>query len=107
MKNYESLNDALSDLKKRGYEDDFATESFGLYGGDLDMRLDPEDFHVDEIDRVESSTHPGGDVVLYAISYSATVKGTIMVEAGAEEASAEEESRDKESAERGSADLTK
>lgn len=81
MKNYESLDDALSDLKKKGYEDDFATESFCLYCSDLDMRLDPEDFHVDEIDRVEGNSNPGDSATVYAISSSAGAKGTLVVDA--------------------------
>ena len=80
MKNYESVNDALSDLRKKGYEDDFATESFCLYCGDLDMRLDPEDFHVDEIDRVEGSSCPGDRATIYAISSSVGAKGTLVVD---------------------------
>lgn len=59
MKNYESLDDALSVPGKKGHKDDCVTDSFCLYCGDLDiMRLDPEDFHVDEIDRVESKSNP-------------------------------------------------
>ncbi|HEY5750268.1 MAG TPA: phosphoribosylpyrophosphate synthetase [Chryseolinea sp.] len=81
MKNYESLGDALSDLKKKGYEDDFATESFCLYCSDLDMRLDPEDFHVDEIDRVEGNSNPNDSATVYAISSAAGVKGTLVVDA--------------------------
>ena len=81
MKNYESRNDALSDLKKKGYEDDFATESFCLYCSDLDMRLDPEDFHVDEIDQVDGNSNPGDSATVYAISSSAGVKGTLVVDA--------------------------
>ena len=78
MKNYKSLDNALSDLRKKGYEDDFTTQSSCLYCGDLDMRLDPEDFHVDEIDQVEANSNSGDGVVLYAISSSAGVKGTIV-----------------------------
>lgn len=81
MKNHESLDDALSDLKKKGYEDDFATESFCLYCSDLDMRLDPQDFHVDEIDPVEENSNPGDSATIYAISSSAGVKGTLVVDA--------------------------
>jgi hypothetical protein len=83
MKNYESLDDALSDFRKKGYEDDFATESFCLYCGDLDMRLDPEDFHVDNVDRVEPNTNPGDSAMLYAISSSTGVKGTLVVDSEA------------------------
>jgi len=79
MKTYESLNDALSDLRKKGYEDDFTTQSFCLYCGDLDMRLDPQDFHIDEIDPVNSNSNSDSFVV-YAISSAAGVKGTLVDE---------------------------
>ncbi|AYB33144.1 phosphoribosylpyrophosphate synthetase [Chryseolinea soli] len=81
MQNYESLDDALSALKKKGYEDDLATDSFCLYCSDLDLRLDPEDFHVDEIDRVEGNSNPGDSTTVYAISSTAGVKGTVVVDA--------------------------
>ena len=80
MKNYDSLNDALSDLKYKGYEDDFTTPSSCLYCSDLDMRLDPEDFHVDEIDRVERNSNPDDSTILYAISSSSGAKGTLVVD---------------------------
>lgn len=81
MKNYESLDEALSDLKKKGYEDVFVTQSFCLYGIDPGMRLDPEDFHVDEIDRVEGNLNPGDTATIYAISSYAEIKGTLVVDA--------------------------
>jgi hypothetical protein len=76
MKNYESLPNALDDLRKRGYEADFSIDTFGLYCGDLDLRLDPEDFHVDEIYRFEGNISPDDSAVLYAISSSAGMRGT-------------------------------
>jgi hypothetical protein len=78
MKNYESLVDALDDLRKRGYESDFATDKVCLYCGDLDIRLDPEDFHIDEAYRFEGGSNPDDNVVLYAISSSTGVKGILV-----------------------------
>ena len=83
MKNYESLVDALNDLKKRGYQADFATETVCLYCGDLDIRLDPEDFHVDEVYRFEGDSNPDDNSILYAISSSTGVKGTLVDSYGA------------------------
>lgn len=80
MKYYESLNDAFCDLKRKGYDNDFAIPTFGLYCGDLDLRLDPEDFHVDEIDEVEDNAIPRNDIMIYAISSSVGVKGTLIVD---------------------------
>jgi len=78
MKNYESLADALTDLKSRGYEANFETESFCLYCGDLDMRLDPEEFKVDEEYRFEGGPDHEEDTVIVAITSSSGVKGTLV-----------------------------
>ena len=78
MKNYESLVDALDDLRKRGYKADFETQSFCLYCGDLDLRLNEEEFHVDEVHRFEGDSNPDDSAVVYAISSSTGVKGTII-----------------------------
>ncbi len=78
MKNYESLIDALDDLRRRGYEADFATQTVCLYCGDLDIRLDPEDFTVDEVYRFEGDSTPDDSAVIYAISSATGVKGTLI-----------------------------
>jgi len=78
MKQYESLVDALDDLKKRGYEADFATDTVCLYCGDLDIRLYPEEFTVDEVYRFEGDSNPDDNSVVYAISSSTGVKGTLV-----------------------------
>ena len=78
MKTYDTIAHALDDLKKRGYEADFATETVCLYCGDLDIRMDPEDFHVDEVYRFGDGATPGGNCVLYAITSISGVKGTLV-----------------------------
>ncbi|MBO9631545.1 MAG: phosphoribosylpyrophosphate synthetase [Chitinophagaceae bacterium] len=83
MKNFDSLVDALSDLKERGYDADFATQTVCLYCGDLDLRLDPEDFHVDEFYRFEGDSNPDDSSVLYAITSATGVKGTLVDAYGA------------------------
>jgi len=83
MKNYTSLEDATNDLKRRGYDFDFSTTSDCLYCGDLDMRLDPEDFHVDEIYRFDQKSETVRSGVIYAISSSTGPKGIIVDTDGA------------------------
>ena len=78
MKNYESLAEALDDLRKRGYEADFETESPCLYCSDLDLRLIEEEFNIDEAYRFEEDANPDDNVVVYAISSSMGVKGTVV-----------------------------
>ena len=84
MENNESLTNALSTLKQKGYEADFATETFCLYCSDLDLRLNPESFHVDEIHRFEEPANPDDNAVLYAISSTTGVRGILIDAHGAE-----------------------
>jgi hypothetical protein len=78
MKTYDTLVDALNDLRKRGYEVDFSTQTVCLYCGDLDIRLYPEEFHVDEVYRFEEDSNPDDNSILYAISASRGMKGTLV-----------------------------
>jgi hypothetical protein len=78
MTKYKSLADALNDLKSRGYEANFETQSFCLYCGELDMRLDPEEFKVDEEYRFEGDPNHDEDAVLVAITSSSGIKGTLV-----------------------------
>jgi len=78
MKNYESPDDALSDLRKKGYEADFETDPFCLYCSDLDLRLNPEAYHVDQRLRLDNPSHPNESEVVYAISTYTGIKGTLV-----------------------------
>ena len=78
MKNYQSLTGALADLRKRGYEADFSTDTDCLYCGDIDIRLDPDDFHFDEVYRFEAVFSPDEFCNLYAVTSASGVKGTIV-----------------------------
>jgi hypothetical protein len=77
MKNYDSLENALDDLRKRGYEANFESQAFCLYCGDLDLRLDPDDFHIDEIHHFESNADPQKPAI-YAITSTTGVKGVLV-----------------------------
>jgi len=83
MKNYESLVDSLNDLKKRGYTEDFETLQICLYCGDLDIRLNPEEFNVDEVYRFEGDSSPDDNSIVYAITSNTGVKGTLVDAYGA------------------------
>jgi len=80
MENYASPDDALSELRKKGYEADlnFETDPYGLYSGDLDIRLNPEAYHVDKTMQIDDPSHPGESETVYAISTSSGVKGTLV-----------------------------
>jgi len=78
MKNYESLADALTDLKIRGYEAEFEAKPYCLYCGDMDLRMNHDEFNIDEVYRFEEDSNPGDNAVLYAISSNTGVKGTMV-----------------------------
>jgi hypothetical protein len=78
MKNYDSVVDALDDLRKRGYEADFELQSNCLYCNSLDLRLNEEEFQVDEVYRFEGDSNPNGNAVVYALTSPTGVKGTVV-----------------------------
>lgn len=78
MKNYKSIPAALNDLRNRGYKADFSAETFCLYCGDLDMRLNPEQFIVDEEYRFKGDAAHKEDTVLVAITSSNGIKGILV-----------------------------
>jgi hypothetical protein len=78
MKSYNSLAEALDDLKKRGYEADFETQSNCLYCSELDLRLNEEEFHIDEVYHFEGQSNPVDNSVVYAFTSPTGVRGTIV-----------------------------
>jgi hypothetical protein len=78
MKYYNTSLEALIDLKDRGYTSDFSIESNGIYCPGLDLRLSPQDFHIDEYYRFEGMTSPDESSVVYAISSTDGVKGILI-----------------------------
>ena len=82
MKEYKSLGDALVDLKQRGYETDFdfEKEKFCLYCEDLEVTLDTEEFHVDEVYKFQLYTDPYRNSIVFAITSTTGVKGILVDE---------------------------
>lgn len=63
---YDSLLDAVEDLKKQGYTDELTIREDGLFNS-ADP-LDPKDFTIDSFHRFEGPTDPADESILYAIS---------------------------------------
>ena len=78
MKTFESLVDALADLKERGYNLDFRKEPACLYCYVFDLWISPEQFNVDEVHRFEEDSNPDDSCVVYAISSYSGMKGTLI-----------------------------
>jgi hypothetical protein len=82
MKHYDSVIDALNDLKERGYYADFTTDTVCLYCGEIDIRFHPEEFQVDEVYHFKGSPNPQDHSLLYAITSSTGIKGTLTATSG-------------------------
>lgn len=78
MKNYETLSEAINDLKKRGYTYDFNLKPECLECSFEKLTVHPEDFNVDEAYRFEGMSSAGDNSVLYAISSNTEVKGLLV-----------------------------
>lgn len=78
MRTYESLVDALADLKNRGYAIDFRKDPRWLYCYVFDLWITPEQFNVDEVYRFEEGSDPDDNAVVYAISSYSGIKGTLI-----------------------------
>jgi hypothetical protein len=78
MKAYDTLVEALNDLKKRGYTLDFNVLPDGLHCAERDIRLYPEDFEIVEVYRFEGETNPTDESILYAIESNIGEKGVLV-----------------------------
>jgi len=78
MKYYSTLSEAIKDLKKRGYREDFNLKPNCVECPSLDLELHPENFIVDEYHRFEGMSNPDDNSIVYAISSKDGVKGTLV-----------------------------
>lgn len=80
-RNYDTVSEAVNDLKKRGYTADLSMEADKdcLVCRTTAMELSPEEFAIDEVYRFEGMTDPGDEMIVYAISSnSKNVKGIVV-----------------------------
>jgi hypothetical protein len=78
MKSYDTLTEALNDLKKRGYTADFNLYPNWIECRSLDIWLKPEEFHVDEVYRFEGLNNPDDSAVLFAVRSTSGIRGTLL-----------------------------
>jgi hypothetical protein len=83
MKNFETLSEAIADLKIRGYENDFNLHPEWIECPPLKLKLQPTQFHVDEIYRFEGANNPDDSSVLFAIQSVDGLKGILVDAYGA------------------------
>ncbi len=78
MNNYDNLVDALQGLRKKGYTLDFNLheENNKLVANEL--QLHPEDFEIKEMHRIEGTSSPDDNSVIYAIESKDGHKGVLV-----------------------------
>ena len=75
---YDTLSEALDDLKKRGYTEDFNLKANCVVCPRLQLELQPEQFSIDETYRFEGMSNHDDNAVVYAVSASPELRGTLV-----------------------------
>jgi hypothetical protein len=83
MKSFDTLTEAVEDLKKRGYLLDFNVKETCLENAEKGVQLSPSEFEITEVYRFEGNTDPGDEMVLYAIESNNGLKGMLVNAYGA------------------------
>jgi hypothetical protein len=65
---YDTLSEAMNELKKQGYTEDFNLEQDCLICQGGKLKLITDDFVVDKFYRFEGESDPDDEAILYAIS---------------------------------------
>ena len=79
MPSYDTLTEALNDLKKRGFTTDFNISFQHIECVNTGKELHPKDFEIVEHYRFEGNTDPDDESVVYVIqSIDGSIKGTLV-----------------------------
>lgn len=77
MYTYDTLSEAVTDLTRRGYTENFNLQPDCLACAALSLQLHPEEFTIDEYYRFEGASNPDDNSIVYAISSDNGVKGVL------------------------------
>jgi hypothetical protein len=78
MFTYDTVSEATSGLKKRGYNIDFNLEFDCINSHELPTPLKPSEFEITEVYRFEGDSDPGDEAVVYAIESKHGQKGVLV-----------------------------
>lgn len=76
MPSYDTVSQAITELKKRGFSTDFNLEENCIVCH-LE-KFDPDDFEITEVYRFEGDTDPADESVVYAIESKTGMKGVLV-----------------------------
>lgn len=79
MGKYTTLSDAINDLTKKGYTHNFNVKEDSLECSTMQLKLNPDEFEIDEKHRFQEMSDVDTESVLYAISSTdGAVKGLLV-----------------------------
>ncbi len=78
MISYNTISEAIRDLKRRGFTIDFNLKFDGMNPHETPFALSPEKFLISEVYRFEGDTDPDDEAVVYAIESSDGHKGVLV-----------------------------
>ena len=78
MKSFDTLSEAIFALKNQGYTNDFNLHPEWIECPPLKLRLEPAEFHVDQVHRFEGMSSTDDSSILFAVSSSNGLKGLLV-----------------------------
>lgn len=78
MYTYDTVTEAVSGLKKRGYTIDFNKEYDCITCHTTPLSLKPSEFEITEVYRFEGNSDPADEAVVYAIESKSGEKGILV-----------------------------
>jgi hypothetical protein len=78
MTTYDTVSEAVSGLRKRGYILDFNLEADHITCPEATLALAPSEFEITEVYRFEGDSDPGDEAIVYAIESKHGQKGVLV-----------------------------
>jgi hypothetical protein len=78
MNQYDTISQAVDDLKVRGYLTDFNLAADGLECSHMPVPLKASEFEITEVYRFEGDSDPADEAVVYAIESIHGLKGVLV-----------------------------
>jgi hypothetical protein len=78
MYTYDTVTEAVNDLKRRGYTIDFNVKFDRIVCHETPISLSPNEFEIVEVHRYEGNSNPSDEEVVYAIESKHGHKGILV-----------------------------
>jgi len=78
MKNYDTVTEAMADLKARGFDMDFNLKETQIECTNNGRKLSANEFEICEFYRFEGPSDPGDEMIVYGIKSTDGLKGILV-----------------------------